>query len=614
MEFMIGCNYWASNAGTEMWRNFDAAIIENDLKILRSYGIKYLRVFPNWRDFQPVEKRQHSTGNIVRYAIDSDELNDGGYYIEEEMMKRFSIFLDICEKYDIKVIIGLLTGFMSGGLFVPPALIDENLITSPNALYFEQLFIRGFVKRFKDRDSIFAWDFGNECNNLSRGAKDIETGNWVALISNSIRAEDPTRPVLSGMAYTSVSENWNFRDMGMFCDMITTHPYPYWSRHTKIDDSLSVRTLMCPTTQTKMAASVSKKPCLIEETGTMGPMITSDENSALFARLCMFAGWANGSTGYLWWCANEQTNLYTFPYTDQMVEQELGLLRCDFTPKPVILEMDKFAKWQESLDFELPKAKQDAVCILTRNQDTWGIGYMTSILSTLAGINCSFCYADYGIPESDLYIMPSFNYSKVMHKNRYEELKKRVFEGADLYLSVELGVLSEFESLSGLKILDSYEYAESGSAIINGKEINFTKARNYIFEPKTAEVLAYDDKGNPFFTFNKYGKGRIFFVNAPIESNLLPKHNAFSGNERAIYDVLAEKVRASYPVKVLGEDIVMTYHPDDNGGYVVLLNYYKDEKDFSLELNEGYSVEKVYYGENGKINPFDACVIKLKKC
>jgi len=45
----------------------------------------------------------------------------------------------------------------------------------------------------------------------------------------------------------------------------------------------------------------------------------------------------------------------------------------------------------------------------------------------------------------------------------------------------------------------------------------------------------------------------------------------------------------------------------------VLLNHYKDEKNFELELNDGYTVEKVYYGENGKINPFDACVIKIKK-
>ena len=31
MDFLIGCNYWASNAGTEMWRNFEPDIIDKEL-------------------------------------------------------------------------------------------------------------------------------------------------------------------------------------------------------------------------------------------------------------------------------------------------------------------------------------------------------------------------------------------------------------------------------------------------------------------------------------------------------------------------------------------------------------------------------------------------------
>ena len=35
MEFIVGCNYWASNAGTNMWKDFDIDVIENDIRILR---------------------------------------------------------------------------------------------------------------------------------------------------------------------------------------------------------------------------------------------------------------------------------------------------------------------------------------------------------------------------------------------------------------------------------------------------------------------------------------------------------------------------------------------------------------------------------------------------
>ena len=613
MEFMVGCNYWASNAGTEMWRDFDATVIEKDIKTLSSYGMKYLRVFPNWRDFQPVFNRRSSPRAFTRHATESDELNENGYFIEQEMMDRFSVFLDICEKYNMKLIVGILTGFMSGSALIPPALDGEDLVTSPVALYLEQLFITGFVKAFSDRDVIYAWDLGNECNMFNAGATDFEAASWMGTVANTIRAADPTRPVITGMHAGKVEGGWAIQDQARFCDVLTTHPYPFWHTYPKIDETLSVRALMFPTISSKIAEGIGKKPCLVEEVGTMGPTVVSDENSGHFARLNIFSAWANGFPGFLWWCAHEQTELDTFPYTDQMVERELGLLRCDFTPKPHLLEMDKFSKWLNGIDFTLPPAKEDAVCILTKNQDQSGVGYMTGILSRLAGINCSFCYSEQVIPESDLYIIPSYSQVRVMHKSRYDELKKRVFEGADLYISVANGILSEFESFTGLKVLDSYQYAESGTAIVNDKEILFAKSRNFLLEPTNAEVIACDDKGNPFFTCNKYGKGRVFFVNAPIEAGLLTKHNAFDGNEKVIYDTIADKVHASYPVKVLGDNIVMTYHPSDDGGYVVLLNHYKDEKNFELKLNDGYTVEKVYYGENGKINPFDACVIKIKK-
>ncbi len=51
MEFILGCNYWASNAGADMWKNFDINVVERDLKILSEKGVEYVRIFPNWRDF-----------------------------------------------------------------------------------------------------------------------------------------------------------------------------------------------------------------------------------------------------------------------------------------------------------------------------------------------------------------------------------------------------------------------------------------------------------------------------------------------------------------------------------------------------------------------------------
>ena len=126
MGFILGCNYWASNAGADMWRNFDIDTIEKDLKTLSSHGVEYLRVFPNWRDFQPVMPVFSAMGNLVEYHLENDHLPTNPYYLNQKVMDEFSQFLTLCEKYKIKLIVGLITGWMSGRLYIPSALYGKN--------------------------------------------------------------------------------------------------------------------------------------------------------------------------------------------------------------------------------------------------------------------------------------------------------------------------------------------------------------------------------------------------------------------------------------------------------------------------------------------------------
>ena len=131
MDFMIGCNYWASNAGTEMWVNWDEKVIRDDLDILSQNGVEYMRVFPNWRDFQPVVKMYGGGGDFKEYRLKKYSAASNPYFLDDEMLNRFDKFCDICREYGIKLIVSLLTGWMSGGLFIPEALNDKNLFTDP---------------------------------------------------------------------------------------------------------------------------------------------------------------------------------------------------------------------------------------------------------------------------------------------------------------------------------------------------------------------------------------------------------------------------------------------------------------------------------------------------
>ena len=163
-SFILGTNYWASHAGTDMWRNWDEEVVKSDLELLRQNGIEYLRVFPNWRDFQPVMPAYTGSHRLKEYRMMDDTLPENPGYLSPVMLERFHIFCGIAQEKGLKLIVGLITGWMSGRLFLPPVLQDKNVFTDSVALYFQQMYVREMVLSLKNEAAIYAWDLGNECN------------------------------------------------------------------------------------------------------------------------------------------------------------------------------------------------------------------------------------------------------------------------------------------------------------------------------------------------------------------------------------------------------------------------------------------------------------------
>jgi len=593
MNYMTGCNYWASHAGPEMWINWNEDAVREDLRRLSEHGIHTLRVFPNWRDFQPLTPHRGQKGKDLGYL----EPRQNPWYLDETMLTRFERFLDLCAEFDHPCIVGLLTGWMSGRLFAPTALLDKNLFTDPTALLFEQRFVTGMVTRFRHHSAIAAWDLGNECNCLSLCDDRDAAASWTAVIANAIRAADATRPVISGMHGLSAQGVWTIADQGECCDMLTTHPYPRWCIHTYHDATLSLRTTMHATCETKLYADLSGKPCMMEEIGTMGPMMCSNEAAADFIRLNLFSGWANGSGGLLWWCANEQTNLRTSPFAESMIERELGLFDAKAEAKPVTKEIGRFAEFLKTAP-QLPKAKEDAVCILTKDQDQWGVAYMTWCLAKQAGMTLRFCWCEDPLPDAQLYLMSSISGFDVISLPQYEALQEKVRRGATLYLSNQDGALSGFEALSGMKVIDSGTCEDSRTVTFGGAEIPFRRSIRYVMQPTTAQVLAYDSAGDAAISVRQLGEGKVYYVNFPLESMLLPLHDAFDGEYYKIYQALfglAEK----------DPHLALTVHPTEQGEeYRVYVNHSGMYKQVALPKGA-----KVLYGDPDAIAPYDACVV-----
>jgi len=80
------------------------------------------------------------------------------------MIGRFREMCALAEKHDLKLVVGVITGWMSGRLFVPPALEGMDPISDARSIAWQIRFVREFVSALKDEGSIAVWDLGNECN------------------------------------------------------------------------------------------------------------------------------------------------------------------------------------------------------------------------------------------------------------------------------------------------------------------------------------------------------------------------------------------------------------------------------------------------------------------
>lgn len=477
---------------------------------------------------------------------------------------------------------------------------------------FQQKLVKGIVELFKDKKAIYAWDLGNECNYFVGAGTRDEALNWTMIISNAIKSSDNSRPLVSGMCGLSTEGSWRITDQAENTDILTTHPYPFWVPHCSQGEITSMQSLLHATCETKYYSDIGKKPCLVEEIGTMGPMVCDNITAADFMRLNLYSNWVNGSSGVMWWCANEQLHLEFPPYDNLMCEVELGMFDKKEEPKPVLNEVKKFSDYIHEIDFELSPAEEDAVCLASSGQDQWGVMYSAYVSAKQAGVNICFADSTKEIPSASVYLLPSVSGNSSMPARNYKVLKQKVAEGATLYISNDNGILSEFNDFTGLTVNDTKTQYNEGCFELNGKQIQYRRHRNFKITADRAEVLAKDENGMPIFTKYKYGKGTVYYLNFPLEKNAIDVCDAFDSEQYGIYDEIFREVKKEYALTCENKYIGMTRHKSGDAEFIALINYSAKEQLVNAEIKNGYTCETLK-GNLEKIEPFEMTVVKLKK-
>lgn len=593
-RFATGVNFWASKEAIHMWRNWDAASIEADLAALAKYGVQLLRCFPFWPDFQPIRQLRSANcngvgGRFKEVRFGDDPLPDteaGRAGVDEVMLERFETFADLAQKYGMKLIVCPLTGQMTFGLFVPPALEGLDLYRDPFALQWEVRYLRCFVNRMKHHPAIAAWESGNETNLLGKIDSSAGAWSWTALIHSTIRSCDPTRPII-GVSVTgfgeSCDEKWRIEDQAEWSDSLSVHPYALWDPAYGREEFDRIRNLHHAAFLARLSGDIGGKPCFVEETGTWRPIVGSYPVLAASLRSILWNLWSEDRRGLLWWCAFDQEKQAIAPYDWKEPGLEHGLFTSDRAPHPTAEVLRDFRRFLDGLPFDaLPAREPDAVAVVTDKHTALGC----YLLARQAGIHLAFCHARQALPESACYLLPSATGRAGFSVRSWETLLERVHDGATLYLSLNDTILSGIDEIFGAGVRDRRMTNDTPEFRFDaGFSFTLPRRIRYRMNSYGAEVLGREADGNPAFFRHRYGKGTVYLLNFPLEAEAAGATGGFETDAWKLYrEILHPRRLAESPSPFLQ---LTEHHFADGRTALIAVNNQPEPFNGALELPAG---------------------------
>lgn len=625
---LIGCNYWAGHAAVDMWREWRPEQIASELDTLKKLGIERIRIFPNWRDFQPLEISRTVMNWPRELLLAGKRLPDSGagkYGVDETMLERMEQLLDFAHARNLTVDVALITGWMSGELFAPPAFAGRDLLTDPLVLYWQTALIHAVVGRFKAHPAIAAWSPGNETNCMQKLHSRAEAAHWMRSIADAIRTEDPVHPIASGMHSLQPASAgridqegaaWTIQDNAEMFDLLTVHPYPLCTPHCDVSRPDEFRNLFHAAAEMTYYATVGKRPCIVEEIGAFSQMFMGEETKYSYLKGALWNCWSHGCREFLWWCACSHTFANRDPYTWCALERELGLLDENGTPEAFSAAISEFVQVRDLLPCEqLPPAQSDAVCVLTEGQDAWANAYGCFLLAEQAGLRIQFAWCGDSLPQSQLYFVPGITGVNVMEQSDYEILLKRAETGARVIFSCNDGFLAP--SARYWEFVPQFTERCDDQVVVDAGEFKFecARKRRYRIDPGASRALAFVD-GEPVLFEKQFGRGSLVLFTLPLEEYAATARNAINQPETfpayLLYRKLAEGFIAPRIVDSPVPKCSCSCHRlDERRAIAVYVNNSPEPCTGFLRLADGWRIESIHHGSPHRLAPHDALICTI---
>ncbi len=607
--FTLGLNYWASHAATRMWTDWDESVVSADLAHIAALGCRVLRVFPLWSDFQPVMvlRANCAKGGYPRgYAFTGErplpDTEAGRAGVDETMMARFERLCDLAQANGLRLIVPLLNGHMTFRVYNPPAVDGLDAFTDPESLMWQGKFLHYFVRRMKHHPAIAAWEIGNESNRMSVADGRATAWTWTAFVTDAIRAEDPDRPVCSGMHGLALHESrgdpdrssWTFADQAERCDVLTAHPYPMWRGYIHCDRPNTLRWALHTPIETQLYADLSGTGAFAEEVGTLRRTFSTFDALGDTLRNMLWLLWGCDARALLWWCAFDQTAMEFPPYDWEEAGMEHGAMTADYRVNPTGRAIAAFASFlRRSPVQHLPAPRARAVCILGRDQNLYEVAIGAGILAHQAGLPLRYCFGESALPDASVYLIPCARGKGGLNRAAYRDLAARVEAGATVYMSFDYNVcIPEMDAFFGFEIASRVRNSVPVTLRLAGAEpVALTPAYRFTMQPHGAVPL---DPAGLLWEFRR-GKGRVIAAALPLEQLMLDCPGSYQKYPAyAVYRMVGDEICAQHLLSADAPGVLVTEHPESaDCVYAMVCNCMPDRLDVPLRIADGWSAAEI---------------------
>ena len=559
----LGVNFWSRAGGPRMWRDYDPAVVAEELATLAANGLNLTRSFCFWPDFQPAPDR-----------------------LDEAVLARFADFLDRHTEAGLATVPTFLVGHMSGENWDPAWRQGRDLYGDVWMVARQAWYVREVTRRFAGHPAVAGWLLSNEMPIYGGPAPEPVVTAWAELLVQAVRAGGGTQPLSLGdgawgIELSGVDNGFSLRATAPLVDFVGPHVYPM--------DTDRVRLHLAPAFACELAGFTGR-PVVLEEFG-VSTGFASAANAGHHYRQVLHTSLLAGASGWLAWNNTDFDHLADQdPYRHHPFEMHFGLTDATGRPKPHLAEVRAFADLLDAVDAPgLERSPADAALVvpsyLERAYPFTAPEDRTFVLASLRQGYVAAWEADLAVRpmrEADglqagarLYLVPS---AKQLTAPGWRALEELAGGGAVVYVSwsagghgVQRGAWwAGLDRIFGVEhqlthgLVDPIEdeevvvsFVRDFGSIPHGSRLEFRAGGNQHVRaflpvrPVAAEVVAVDRHDRPvLLERGTAGGGRLVLCTYPLEQLAAGSARVNPEPTWRLYDALATVAGVSRPVTV----------------------------------------------------------------